>query len=264
MHSTLLHNSDLKLNNRYAVISAAGALITVIKENPHELKDRLHFEAFKWEEHYRSDKIFHCTYLHFSTIFLVQAVYNLFLAHTWQLLQWISIQAMANLVSKDFNRYLAKMHSDVCMWWLLLVWKLLVSVKFMLSTWNAPILCALKASIARVSWCTVGHWPHFHRSCFRSAVQPHKEMYWLLSFTGLLEKTVDSVNVKHCVGSVLHLLLRKTGRQQRYHQRVLELLAGGSFTGEASRNLCLLVAASTEEGRIHVVILRQLEDLKER
>lgn len=89
-------------------------------------------------------------------------------------------------------------------------------------------------------------------------------MYWLLSFTGLLEKTVDSVNVKHCVGSVLHLLLRKTGRQQRYHQRVLELLAGGSFTGEASRNLCLLVAASTEEGRIHVVILRQLEDLKER
>lgn len=47
MHSTLLHNSDLKLNNRYAVISAAGALITVIKENPHELKDRLHFEAFK-------------------------------------------------------------------------------------------------------------------------------------------------------------------------------------------------------------------------
>lgn len=47
MHSTLLKNSDLKLNNRHAVISVAGALITIVKENLHELKDRLRFEAFK-------------------------------------------------------------------------------------------------------------------------------------------------------------------------------------------------------------------------
>jgi len=47
MRSTLLKNSDLKLNNRHHVISVAGALITIIKENPHELKDRLHFEALK-------------------------------------------------------------------------------------------------------------------------------------------------------------------------------------------------------------------------
>ena len=64
--------------------------------------------------------------------------------------------------------------------------------------------------------------------------------------------------------SALHVLLRKTGQQQRYQQRALELLAGRSFTGEASRNLCLPVAASTEEGHIHVVTLWQLEDLKER
>lgn len=82
MHSTLLKNSDLRLNNRHAVISVAGALITVIKENPHALKDRLHFEAFKREERYRSHEIFNCTYLPFSTIFLVQTVYNLFLACT--------------------------------------------------------------------------------------------------------------------------------------------------------------------------------------
>lgn len=69
MHSTLLKNSDLNLNKRHAVISVPRDLITIIKENLHELKDTLHFEAFKGEEYYHSDKIFKCTYLPFSTVF---------------------------------------------------------------------------------------------------------------------------------------------------------------------------------------------------
>lgn len=72
------------------------------------------------------------------------------------------------------------------------------------------------------------------------------------------------MNINHHAGSALHLLLRKTGQQLTYQQRALELLAGRSFMShEASGNLCPPAMASTEEGHVHVVILQQLEDLKE-
>lgn len=151
------------------------------------MAERWYFEAFKWEKHYHSDKICNCPYLSFSTIFLVQTVYNLFLIYMITV-QCSSTQAMVHFPSQDFSKYLVKIYSDVCMWWQILSWKLLFSVKFMLPIWNVHILCTIKSNIPRVSWCAVGHWLHFPCCCVSFAVQSHKAMYSLLSFTGLLEK----------------------------------------------------------------------------
>lgn len=102
---------------------------------------------------------------------------------------------MAYFPSKGFSKYLLKIHPGVCMWWQILFQKLLFIVKFVLPIWNVHFLCTIIFNILRVSWCAVGHWLHFHCCCYSFAVQSHKVMHSLLSFTALLENVQMSSTV---------------------------------------------------------------------